>query len=275
MRWKRKLAALLTGVCLAAGLQAGPATAIVGGMEAVPYRHQFMAGLIHSSQPRHVFCGATLISPRYVLTAAGCVEGKDAHELGVLLGDHDYGTTADSGFRPVLARATMIILHENYDPWTLDNDIALVQLVKPVQTHMKINVAYLPWEHEPDSFDNVTATAMGWGNERLGGPVSTVLQSVQLDTMTNAECASRGEENLNGSICTYTPGRDACQGDTGGPVIYDAGYPVLIGIISTGKGCAAGSPGVNTRVSSYLQWILQKTPDATYSSRGSWAESRP
>ncbi|MFJ7769385.1 serine protease [Streptomyces sp. NPDC097107] len=260
------------GACLAAGLQAGPATAIVGGGEANPLSHQFMAGLVDTKH--RVFCGATLISPRYVVTAAHCLQGTQAQSLRVLLGDHDISKAMENPYTK-LVQVDHIRVHENYNHYTQDADIALVRLVAPVERSGGIREAYLPWQHAPGAFDNVRVTAMGWGSQSLGGPASSVLQSVGLDTMTNAECVSRGMEDVtSGSICTHTPGRDTCVFDSGGPVTYDAGYPVLIGVISYGRGCATDSPSVSTRVSSYLQWIVQNTPDAVYETSGTWPASR-
>ncbi|GAB2327229.1 serine protease [Streptomyces variabilis] len=263
MRWKRKLAALLMGACLAAGLQAGPATAIVGGQEADPNRHQFMAGLVDVPEGQ-VYCGATLISPRYVLTAAHCVQGKNVHDLVVLLGDHDYETGMDTPYAK-LVRATTITVHEHYNLSTQANDIAVVRLAEGVETNAGIQEAHLPWQFAPGTFDNRRVTAMGWGTLSFNGPVSTVLQSVELKTMANAECVSRGVKDLTpGSICTHTPGKDTCQYDGGGPLAYYFSRPILVGIVSYGVGCASDVPTVNTRVASYLSWILENTPGATY-----------
>ena len=52
-------------------------------------------------------------------------------------------------------------------------------------------------------------------------------------------------------------GRDACIGDSGGPLIcIEDGNPVLQGIISWGYKCAKRNfPGVYVKVTNYMDWI--------------------
>lgn len=47
-----------------------------------------MAGIIDGIE-RELFCGATIISHRYAVTAAHCMHKKNAYEIGLLVGDHD------------------------------------------------------------------------------------------------------------------------------------------------------------------------------------------
>ena len=52
-------------------------------------------------------------------------------------------------------------------------------------------------------------------------------------------------------------GPDACDGDSGGPLICDIeGSAVLVGITSWGNHCGRpGLPGVYVNVKAYLKWI--------------------
>lgn len=57
-------------------------------------------------------------------------------------------------------------------------------------------------------------------------------------------------------ICAGSPGKDACVGDSGGPLLLNG---VLVGVISWGPECGLFPelPGVNARVASYTDWIVK------------------
>lgn len=75
----------------------------------------------------------------------------------------------------------------------------------------------------------------------------------------------------NDQLCTAgQEGRDTCEGDSGGPlmrfeVLEDNGTPryYLLGIVSFGpRRCGtADLPGVFTKVSNYVDWILRQMAD--------------
>ncbi|QES02365.1 MULTISPECIES: serine protease [Streptomyces] len=236
---------------------APPAGAVVGGQEARPHQYPFMAGLVDVLE-RRVMCGGALIGDRYVLTAAHCLTGSysSPSRVGVLLGDHDLTTGSDSP-HAVLAPPARFFPHPEYDPETQRNDIALVELAAPVALNRDVRPIGLPTPAAPGGSEPARVEAPGWGTTSFGGRTSDVLRTVALTTMSNSACASRGMAQVVPSqICTYAPGRDTCQYDSGGPLVRTLrGRPYVVGLVSYGKECATDTPAVNTRVRSYLSWI--------------------
>ncbi|XP_076352655.1 clotting factor B-like [Tachypleus tridentatus] len=106
----------------------------------------------------------------------------------------------------------------------------------------------------------------------LRGVRSKVLQQVSIPVVTNKACNSSysmvasspyPQGITRGQICAGLSegGKDACQGDFGGPlVLKESGRWTLVGIVSFGFNCAEpGYPGVYTRVSHYIKWIAANT----------------
>jgi secreted trypsin-like serine protease len=259
MGWMRKLAASMAGVVTAmAALGVAPAYAIVNGVNAAPGEFPHMAGLVDASSPT-VFCGGTLISDRYVLTAAGCLRSRQASNLVVLLGDHDYKSGTDTGNAAVYG-VKRFVLHPSFNSTTQENDIALIELVKPVTFNAGVSPALLP----PSNllFTNSVVEVTGWGTTSFAGPVSTTLQKVQTTVVSNAQCATYYGDGAikNSQICTWMQNKGSCSQDTGGPLTIQLNQKAyVVGVVSYGKGCATQTPDVNTRVTSYIPWIQMIT----------------
>jgi secreted trypsin-like serine protease len=148
----------------------------------------------------------------------------------------------------------------------MDNDVSLLKLATPLDfSKIHIQPACLPYKYANSDFQGTSIVASGWGTLASGGKQPSILQKVDLPVLTTAECrrhygTSMITENM---LCTYKPGQDTCQGDSGGSIdLMDAnGCYNVIGVVSWGVGCAGvGQPGVYAKASKYLDWISANAP---------------
>ena len=237
--------------------------------------YPWQAGIV-SKWSSFVWCGGSLISSQWVLTAAHCTQDKQASGLQVLLGEHNYYTEAEAA--SIRINIMSIIDHPQYDEKTTDYDFSLLKLDKALKfsQHPDIRPICLPLVDEKKTYAGVTATVTGWGTTSSGGPTSPTLRGVDVNILSNSACQNNYgyppawiTEQM---LCANTPGggKDACQGDSGGPLVSSGGGDgvspgqnyELVGVVSWGIGCAGVNyPGVYARVTKQLQWVRAVTGD--------------
>ncbi|XP_066974847.1 proclotting enzyme-like [Macrobrachium rosenbergii] len=232
---------------------------IVGGSEAEVLEWPWQVG-IYLSNGGSTFCGGSLISDQWVVTASHCVAGRRANQLYVTLGDHDTTVTEATELQ---FNIDEIIMHEKYDSHTVDNDIALLHLQTLGGSFADRGIfpICLPANYISEDFIGETATVTGWGTLQYQGEESNVLMEVDVPVVECQNYSIIANDVTNNMICAYEQGRDACQGDSGGPLqIQLEGKYYLIGIVSFGHGCGdLNSPGVYTKVTNYIDWIESNT----------------
>ncbi|CAL4132745.1 unnamed protein product, partial [Meganyctiphanes norvegica] len=235
---------------------------IVNGVTTEVHEFPWQVAIVskYSNRP---YCGGSIISQSWILTAAHCAEVTNLSDK-IVVGEHNWALTSDTA---AMERLTIhrIHVHPEYNPMKLNNDIALIELSSPLTFSREVSAVCAPQQNE--IYDNVNTIVAGWGFTTEGGTHSRPLQKVVVPTMTNNECKnSYGDFITSNMICAGLAegGKDACQGDSGGPLVVEvdtsSSYMKQIGIVSFGYGCARpGYPGVYSRTSKYIKWIASKT----------------
>lgn len=216
-------------------------------------------------------CGASLIHPKVVLTAAHCVYKKNFTDLRVRAGEWDTQTTAEIiSFQD--REIEDIIVHKHYSPDEgLVNDIALLFLKSPFEMAENVNPVCLP----PMSlkFNYKKCFATGWGKDVFAkeGRYSAILKKIELPVVPNDKCEQILKNTRLGSFFELDdsfmcaggePGIDTCTGDGGSPLVCPIeGYInryFQAGIVAWGIGCNDPIPGVYANVAYQREWIDQQ-----------------
>jgi hypothetical protein len=217
---------------------------IVGGTAVPAGQQPWVAALLDANLQQG--CGGSLIDPRWVVTAAHCVDNFSALVR--------VGSVDRSAGGQVIA-VTQRIVHPAYNPATAANDIALLQLAAPV-----VGIAPIPVASVPPAVGSFVHQ-MGWGSTAsTGNGGSQFLQQINTDVLPLTNCT---RNTGAGTICVRgTNTTSACWGDSGGPAVFNG---ALVGAVS-----GAGNPFGNqvacnvnvlyTNIAQYRNWIYQTVP---------------
>lgn len=237
---------------------------IVGGtIVASGHPWQVSLGISWIVNPQNAhFCGGSVLSRTFILTAAHCLVDTPPQNIAVTAG------TLSLQRNSLRVNVLRVIIHPRYDPKSQDNDIGMLELIEPLPEGANIAaIRVLTAGRESDTVrEGRTLTVTGWGATAEGSD-KTPLQLRQVlvpyvpREMCNGLQAYDGRITENMFCAGLTVGgKDSCQGDSGGPLTHNAtgSTPVQVGIVSWGEGCARpGKYGVYTRIANYTDWIRQ------------------
>ncbi len=243
---------------------------IIGGDASSRGQFPYMAALVRNRSgllDSRQFCGASLISDQWLMTAAHC------------LFDQFGGRISSDSFRVVVNTLNLrtespdelivanYFIHPAYDNNDLlsRNDIALIELaneVSPAPTSVSL------FRDDASVLSGFNATVSGWGAIDFSDPFNPVypveLRHAVVPIVSRGVCnapISYAGNISDTQMCAgfVQGGVDSCVGDSGGPLVTSVeGTTAQVGIVSFGNGCAEPNfYGVYTNVGAYISWIQQ------------------
>lgn len=223
-------------------------------------------------------CGASIVAPNIILTAAHCVYQRDSSLLKIRAGEYD--TRSGSRVEPLPhqdIRVSHVYIHPKYNPKVLYNDIALITTEQPFNVSQNVGSICIPLINSDfaanTAYDSRQCLATGWGKDAFGADAryQTTLKKVDLSLVSHDQCQKRLRGTRLGPyyildqsfLCAGgEEGADTCEGDGGGPLICalksDPNRYVQVGIVSWGIGCGTNVPAVYASLHSNINWLTEQ-----------------
>ncbi|XP_060531835.1 phenoloxidase-activating factor 2-like isoform X2 [Cylas formicarius] len=216
-------------------------------------------------------CGASLIHPKVAVTAAHCVSSKAIYT--VRAGEWNWEEKTEPLEHQDRA-VDKVIFHSDFQPESLQNDIALLVMKLPFKLTSNVGVVCIPTRNSDVDMRKCVAT--GWGkNSFKKGTYQPILKKIDLPLIQRNKCEfALRRSRLGPTFALHRSfmcaggerNRDTCKGDGGSPLMC----PLVdqpdryqqVGIVSWGLTCGlANTPGVYVNVVIFSDWIDKQMRD--------------
>ncbi|XP_077976139.1 ovochymase-like [Styela clava] len=237
-----------------------PQSRIYGGQDVTPGSWPWQVSLRACKSCSHI-CGGAILSDMWAITATHCLLSSPAY---VVIGDFSH--LSAEYWEATVKIADVVPFPDFGKDIAHNHDLTLIKFEEAITFNQWVRPICLPpsdlsFLSEPDSAE---CYITGWG-ETENELYSDDLNEAKVPLLNESMCyyyytTHAVNDNM---FCAGEGDSDACQGDSGGPMVCRTsvgGAWVLYGIISFGWGCGNSEyPGVYTKVSNYLEWILENT----------------
>jgi len=232
---------------------------IVGGHEAAHHEWPWQVALFIDDA---WFCGGSLISDEWVMTAAHCADG--ASYFDIMAGAHNVRASSEPHRIEITSFEGQT--HPEWDSNSLYADIALVHLPEKVAFSEFIRPSCLPPASDAnEQYVGQLTTPVGWGKnaDNAGGITPDLNMVSDLPVINPEACADYyGSIIYSGIMCIDSAGgKGVCNGDSGGTLNIrqsEGGNKwTQVGVTSfvSSAGCESGNPHGFSRVAEHLEWI--------------------
>ena len=211
-------------------------------------------------------CSGALLSNRWIVTAARCLNRIAAEEASGRRFDVRLGANSSEGDDQQTISFTSydVVLHPQFDSFLSRNDVGLIRL-RSAASLPRNNSLSLPNSVEEDWVrDGLEARTTYWDiDSRALSP--TFLREEKLTVLSSEKCSQLAayvglSDPLDGPthVCaSRAEPFSYCVGDSGSPLVAEnGGQPVLLGLLTSGRRCnSSANEVVYTSILSYGQWI--------------------
>uniref|UniRef100_A0A8D1J1D7 chymotrypsin n=2 Tax=Sus scrofa TaxID=9823 RepID=A0A8D1J1D7_PIG len=225
---------------------------IVNGEDAVPGSWPWQVSL-QDSTGFH-FCGGSLISEDWVVTAAHC--GVTTSDV-VVAGEYDQASDAED---IQVLKIAKVFKNPNFSLLTVRNDITLLKLATPARFSRTVSAVCLPSASDDFPAGTLCATT-GWGKTKYTGiktppNISPPAPPIPAPPDVLLFFFCRGATLV---VFASWSGHTRALGDSGGPLVCQKnGAWTLVGIVSWGSStCSTTTPAVYARVTALIPWVQQ------------------
>lgn len=211
------------------------------------------------------FCGGTIITPEYSVTAAHCKEFTNLRYYMITSGHTQRSyrrSKSEVGFQE--SKLSKFENHPKYDGVELVNDFAVLQMATPFKLTDYVMPACLV-KPNFEFTEQVQCLVSGWGNTARWDHMDDYddnMQKAVVSYFSPTQCNQKNNNDFvlddgtqfcfGSTIQDRDRVTDSCQGDSGGPVqCMINGAWTIVGVVSYGGNCAeVGKAAVYTRLAS-------------------------
>ncbi|XP_063700033.1 trypsin 5G1-like [Culicoides brevitarsis] len=247
---------LLIFVSIVLGSQAVPNSRIVGGFPITINDAPYQVSISAETNNGQHFCGGSIISRRWILTAAHCTINFEASELKIRIGSSFHAT----GGKQVAVKK--YVNHPLYLSESFDYDYALIELKEDIELSDKVQIIALV-EKDVEVQTGTPCMVSGWGLTKNELESRDKLRAVVVPIVDRKVCEMEYQSLVTDRmICAGVPegGKNSCSMDSGGPLVRHNGNKMeQVGIVSWGTiDCkVAGYSGVYANVAIMRDWIKE------------------